>query len=731
MDKLVELGLPPAVLDILKEDGINELYPPQAEAIPIALRGQNLLLAIPTASGKSLVAYLAVVKAVLNGGKALYIVPLRALASEKLDDLRRFEKLGIKVGMSIGDFDSPDIGLKRYDIIISTSEKADSLLRHRTDWLDILKVIVADEVHLLNDPGRGPTLEVTLSRFKQINPSAQIVALSATVSNAKELGEWLEAEVVQSEWRPVKLRPGVFYEGGITYSDGEEIETPRSVEGLIAQGVEGGGQCLVFVGTRRYTESLANSLCPLIEKVLNEAELKDLERESNRFVKGSTEPTSFGRRLASFVAKGVAYHHAGLRHDQRKLVEELFKARKIKVIAATPTLAAGINLPARRVIVRDVKRWSGPDSRMDYVPVMEIKQMLGRAGRPRYDTEGEGIIVARNHWEVDMFLENYIHGETEAVESKLGTETALRSHILSSIATGYAGSVDELMTFIGSTFFAHQQETWRIKDQVENVIDFLMDNDLVLSGDEGGLRTTFFGKRVSDLYIDPLSAIVLREALQLAKEKKAQGAELNAFSYLTAACATIDMSRVSGYIRKGEREWLDRILANQRHNLILPVDDPDDEDLLGQIKTASMILDWMNERPEDQMIEFYSVGPGDIRNRIETAEWMVYSMGELAKVLETGLEKEILPLTMRMRYGVKEELLDLCNLRGIGRVRARALFKRGYRTRAGIKDKAEEAVLAKIPTIGPAVAKSIIEQVRGREGQKEAAPGPALEEFVE
>src|SRR5205823_4979598 len=167
--QVADLGLDPRVVEVLKGQGIEELYPPQVDAIGPALLGENLVLAIPTASGKSLVAYLAILASVLRKGKALYIVPLRALAAEKYEDLEKF------------------------DVIVATSERADSLLRHRTNWLQQLSVVVADEVHLINDADRGPTLEVTLAKLRQVNPRAQVLALSATIKNSDQLAKWLEA----------------------------------------------------------------------------------------------------------------------------------------------------------------------------------------------------------------------------------------------------------------------------------------------------------------------------------------------------------------------------------------------------------------------------------------------------------------------------------------------------------------------------------------------------------
>ncbi len=142
-----------------------------------------------------MVAYLAAVKRVLHDhGKVLYIVPLRALASEKLEDLQRFEQLGIRVGMSIGDYDDSDRHIDELDILVATSEKADAIMRHRSEWVRSMSLVVADEVHLMNDPGRGPTLEITLTKLRMLNPKVQVIALSATVGNSKEMAEWLDAE---------------------------------------------------------------------------------------------------------------------------------------------------------------------------------------------------------------------------------------------------------------------------------------------------------------------------------------------------------------------------------------------------------------------------------------------------------------------------------------------------------------------------------------------------------
>src|SRR3990172_7336112 len=281
--KVADLGVDPRITAILTEQGIEDLYPPQERAMPIALEGKSLVLAIPTASGKSLVAYLAVLKHVLNGGKAMYIVPLRALAAEKYDDLKAFEPLGIRVGISMGDYDSPDPTLGRYDVIVSTSERADSLLRHRADWLARLPVVVAGEGHLINDADRGPTLEVTLAKMRQVNPKLQIIALSATIRNSAELAAWLKAEHIRSDWRPVPLKSGVMFNGTVLWTDRKTTQfnaNEDDLSGLVEDIIDTGGQALIFVNTRKSTEALAKALIVSVKPRLKEKELAVLKKMS-------------------------------------------------------------------------------------------------------------------------------------------------------------------------------------------------------------------------------------------------------------------------------------------------------------------------------------------------------------------------------------------------------------------------------------------------------------------
>jgi len=216
-EELISFGLPNLVIERLKEQGINKLNPAQKKALEKGvLNGKNLLVCTPTGSGKTLIATFAITKT-LGKGKVVYIVPLRALASEKYKEYKKFFDGSYKVAVSTGDIDSSSDYLAKYDMIILTVEKFDSLIRHHSSWIKDIALVVIDEVHLMNDASRGPTLEILITILKQLLKNAQLIALSATIGNPEELSEWLNAELVYDEWRPVKLHKGVYFGGEVEF----------------------------------------------------------------------------------------------------------------------------------------------------------------------------------------------------------------------------------------------------------------------------------------------------------------------------------------------------------------------------------------------------------------------------------------------------------------------------------------------------------------------------------
>jgi helicase len=219
-EELINKGIPQIFIEKLKQKKINELNPAQIKAIKQGLlENKNMLICTPTGSGKTAIATLAIIKKLSQEkGKAAYIVPLKALANEKYKTYKElFQTTGFKTEISTGDLDSKDEKLGNYDLLILTVEKMDSLIRHNTKWIKEIKTIIIDEIHLLNDITRGPTLEVLLTILKKKFPKTQLIGLSATIGNPKELAEWLNAELVIDDWRPVPLKKGVYLKGEIEF----------------------------------------------------------------------------------------------------------------------------------------------------------------------------------------------------------------------------------------------------------------------------------------------------------------------------------------------------------------------------------------------------------------------------------------------------------------------------------------------------------------------------------
>ena len=718
--KVTELPVPEPVKEVTLRSGIAELYPPQEEAVQTgALEGKNLVLASPTASGKTLIAELCSLKHVLEKkGKVVYLTPLRALANEKFDEFKKYTSIRkadgrrVSVGISTGDFDSGDSWLGRYDVIVTTNEKADSLLRHRVKWMDDISLVVADEVHLLNDGDRGPTLEVVLARLMQVNPEMQVLALSATIHNVEEIASWLKAAYVVTEWRPVTLKEGVLLHEEIQYKDGDarkiEKKTRDPTINLVLNTMKTGGQALVFASTRKNSVNLAKKIAAHTSEVLSKPIKRTLEHEAEKIL-STGERTHISDSLAGLVKCGTAFHHAGLAGAHRRLIEDLFRQGKIKVLTATPTLAFGVNLPARTVVVQDYRRWE-PGYGYYPISVLEYKQMAGRAGRPKYDKVGEALLIGKTADEADYLMDSYVLARPEKIWSRLAVEKIIRGHVLATIASDFAHTENGIYDFFGKTFYAHQYDVKAIKSIIAKILKYLYDEEMLdISGDD--IYATKFGKRISELYIDPLSGVVIRDAL------RCKPATLTDLSLLHLIAHTPDMGPV---MRPYARELDELSVLMEEHKEELFVEVPNEwndqiayEEFLGEIKTAMVLNGWTEEVSEEMLLERFRVQPGDLYRIIENAKWLLHATHELASLLGN---REILPLAFelgeRVAKGIKKELLPIVKLEGVGRVRGRIMYNAGYKTIEDIKH-APLDDLTNLPLMGPRLAKKIKEQVGG------------------
>jgi len=455
--KTENLDLPERIKQSYIDTGITDLNPPQEKAVNAGLLdGEDMIVASPTASGKTFIAELAMVeKAVKENKTAVYVVPLKALASEKYEDFsERYENLNVKI--SVGDLDDAGEYLENADVVIVTSEKLDSMLRHNPSWIHNIGLVIIDEIHLLTSKNRGPTLEVTLTRLRELL-EFQLLGLSATISNSNELAEWLNAELVESDYRPVELRHGIHQGNEIEYFTGDEEPEENEEEddeelsgwqtgnevkekgsqesekyfvddkhgqpapNLLEDTFQMDKQAIVFCSSRKGAEKSSDRAAKITEEKIDREEKKQLEEYSDRILNALGSPTSQCKRLAENVRKGAAYHHAGLLNQQRSLIEQAFRKGLIKSVSATPTLAAGLNMPAYRVIMRDLKRYDG--SGMNWIPVLEYEQMC-----LPYDEElvmsGGGKEKIGEIFESDEEFEVLSYNEDEdKVETNRVTET--------------------------------------------------------------------------------------------------------------------------------------------------------------------------------------------------------------------------------------------------------------------------------------------------------------------
>ncbi|MEM2916340.1 MAG: helicase-related protein [Candidatus Woesearchaeota archaeon] len=472
-------------------------------------------------------------------------------------------------------------------------------------------------------------------------------------------------------------------------------------------------QAFVFVNTKRSAEKTAEDIARK-----SRFETEHTVELSEKILHILPKPTQQCERLTKCVKKGIAFHHAGLHSRQKELIEEHFRNGTIKIICCTPTLAAGVDLPAFRAIIRDVKRFSGHG--MAYIPVLEFHQMAGRAGRPSFDSYGEAIVVAGSEAEKEALFEQYVKGFPEEIYSKLAVEPVLRTYVLSLIAARFVQSKDQILEFFSRTFWA-----WQFKDMkkllriVEKTLSLLEEWEF-LQQVNSSYRATVLGKRIAELYIDPFTAHRFVVGVDNASRIKTKP-----LSWLHIIGGALEM-RPYLRVRAKEYDEIQEQLALYSKYFLLPepsMFEPEYEDWLHGFKTGLMLQDWIEEKDEEYLLERYDIRPGETRAKLTTGDWLLYALGEIARIRQQmGLIKEIQKMRFRLRYGVKEELLPLLRLEGIGRVRARMLF------RAGIKDLGDvrKAELGRLENIlGKKIALSIKKQVGESVPEVEDLPAPA------
>ena len=729
--KIEKLDLEPKVIDFLKSEGYEELFEPQEQSVKAGLfdEKKNFLITIPTASGKTLIAMLAILSHLSkHKTKVVYLTPLRALTSEKFEEFKKLEKLNlgrkIKIALSTGDSKEKKEKLEDADVIFLTNESMDANMAFQKDWIYDIGLVVSDEIHLIGDNTRGPTLEIILTRFKSgfigKNPP-KIIGLSATISNSDELADWLNCELVESTFRRVPLSEAVYSRHIITNQDREETEGnfaknrqesrhPKAWIGLGLDTVAEKHQCLIFAMTRKNAVAWAKEAGLDVVKELKPNQKKELEKISKKILpKEDYDNTKLTSELAKTVKNGTAFHHAGLDQRCRTIIENAFKNRHIKLLTATPTLAAGVNLPARRVVIPSVMRYT--NNGLEKISILEYKQMCGRAGRPQYDDMGESIIIAKGY--PDEILEHYVDGEPEPLESKtLDEDSSLRINLLGFIYTASKfnpTSYEKIIKFFSQTFAAYQlSDDSVLEKKVTKQLETLKEYGMIT--DENGFEPTKFGIRIFYLRIDPETAFDMTGYIE---------------DYLRGTKHTFGIL----YMITNLHEFYSQYpIPDKYQGDMDDLIDPNEKLYRNQefsreycFKSLLILYKWIDAMTYQDMSEHFDAEPGDIFYIKENAKNLVYIFTEIIKFwrdyAKENKQKKIVSeyqslidesdlLKLQIQHGVPEKYLELVKIKQIGRVRAQILYKNGFKNRLDL-EKAKIEKLAKIDKIGLIIANNI------------------------
>ena len=683
IDKVVEFDekiyseyqIPTFKLLYEKVQGIDQSNPPLGDNLnrfPDAR--QNFLFCIPTGVGKTLLGILAAIRALPS--KTLWCFTLKAVANEKYMEFKKtFEDLGIKIGIKTGDYAADrDNYLKNYDWIVATPEAADSLLTSKPSWLPEVKLVVLDEIHMVHDEERGFKYEdvVAKSRFHNFN----LIGLSATVTNAIELARWLDAFLIYSDWRMVPLKKGVLYGKHIYYSSNNlkslNRYTPDDAINAAINFVENNEQVLCFVDSRVRIQEKAKKCVELMKERgwLPSKEITVPDTESG-----------VGELLDEMVKYGVAFHMAGLSLENRKAIEDLFRAGILKVIWATPTLAAGVNLPAKRVIQDGYKR--ATRGHWTWLPVIEMHQRWGRAGRPQYDKIGYGYVVSKKSsndddtgerltkdQEVSRLLEKYVLGEPEPIMSKYLVEKNLYCSLLRCIRANYARTVNQILEYYKNTLSSIQYP--KSKEIILEALSFLEQNGFIKRKPKQ-ISPTPYGNLTADLYIHPLTALTYSKGIGVLDDRP------DPITLAFLVCMAPDAITLPIRGREEASCWT----YYETNKILFPLE-VEDEIQLRAVKTALVLDDFKEELPIRALEEKYNISVGDLTpivTKLGFIPWLFNALSKLAAFHKrTALIPRIEVLGLRLTYGVKEERLPLINLQFVSRERSIALQNAGFKT---------------------------------------------------
>lgn len=476
--------LPDAWVPLLPFPTLN---PAQVQAVGKLTGADPLMVVAPTGAGKTAMGMIAALREIKErGGRAAWLVPQRSLTAELDRELQTWRDAGLKVVALSGEVATDIQATREADLWVATTEKFEALCRAASmrETVSQIGTLVVDEIHLLGEPSRGPLLENLLARIKGVDSRVRLVGLSATASNAHDVAKWLEADLVEIAWRPTRLSQQV-----LTVPDGDRQSESRyrnSVATRITREVSGdGGSTLVFCGAKANVRSTALAIAHSrgVETALIDA--SDVEAVAE-----------------ACTSAGVGLHYADWPYKRQ--AERDFRERKINVLVATSTLAAGVNTPARVVVVRDTSIGPNP------MEVSMVQQMFGRAGRAGKEPEGWAFLVCTLS-EVDDWRGRLAAGYS--IQS--GIQDSVADHLLGEIVQGHVTTLREAEQWWVSTL-AHYQGAGS-DAVVTRARDFLQNWRFIeveeIADADQRLTATDLGKVTSKMMVDVNDAASLMSQL--------------------------------------------------------------------------------------------------------------------------------------------------------------------------------------------------------------------------
>ncbi len=689
IDTLEAYNVPTDLLEIWRTTVGPTLLPVQEMAVKEygLFSGGNLIVFSPTSSGKTFIGEMAAVKAARENTRVFYLVPQKALAEEKYREFaKRYSKAGIDVVISSRDrreFDAQIFG-RQFQIAIVVYEKLQTLLVAQPNIVQGVGLVIVDELQMLTDDERGAGLELLLTKLKMAESRPRLVGLSAVLGKAALLAEWLEAKLLIDTRRPVELRKGVLCQGTFRYREHnseregtEEILTPPTKdrgELLVAAAdtlTRRGEQVLVFVPDRATATTLARRLATRTRLAGADAALARLREGDDTLARGE---------LLATLENGVAFHHADLTLDEREIVEEGFRTGGVRAIVATTTLAIGMNLPAKNVLLdgrrwkmlRQYGRWSLED-----LAKSEYENMSGRAGRLALTADfGRSILVTASPFEADAWLRCYIGREFEAIAPTL-KDAPLEDHVLDVVASGMGRSRAQIAELLLASFTgkAHWKDALgrdKFLGAIDEALTLCREGGLVRSVDDDRLALTHLGRACAAKGLGVRTSARMAVWAAEARDAAVSSIEILTLLGLTVAggdvyvAMTRQEERRAGY--RADILKRARALGVDGRPLFRGFTDDrwaaEYEESKAHKKTA-ILLDWIAEAPIKEIEERYDVWAGAVARVGEEYGWLSEALADICRASNWPAEEaeKIRTLAGRLAHGVEADALPLVRLR--------------------------------------------------------------------